>query len=75
MFMDDSFFHIGIKTHPAPPPTQLVLFVVHRMPALEVLIAENENVSENLKWQRTLKEILKRKKFGCNIRLVYALQF
>ena len=61
--MDNLSFHFGIKTHPAPPPTHLVLFVVHRMPALEVLIAENENVRENLKWQRTLKEILKRKKF------------
>ena len=44
MFMDDSFFHIGIKTHPAPPPTHLVLFVVHRISALEVPISENENV-------------------------------
>ena len=46
MFMDNSFFHIGIKTHPAPPPTHLVLFVVHRISALEVLISENENVSD-----------------------------
>ena len=47
MCLDTSLFHFGIKTHPAPPPTQLVLFVVHRMSALEVLISENENVSEN----------------------------
>ena len=36
---------------------------------------KNENVSENLKWQRSLREILKRKNFWCNIRLVYALQY
>ena len=75
MCLDNSLFNFGIKSHQAPPPTHLVLFVVRRIPAQEVLISENENVSEDLKWQRNLKEILKRKKFVCYIRLVYALQF
>ena len=75
MCLDNSSFHFGIKTHQAPPPTDLVLFVVCRIPAQKLLISENKNGSENLKWQRTLKEILKRNKFGCYIRLVYALQF
>ena len=28
MCLDNSLFHFGIKTHQAPPPTDLVLFVV-----------------------------------------------
>ena len=48
MCLDNSLFHFGIQTHPAPPPTHLVLFVVHRIPAEEEIISENENISENL---------------------------
>ena len=46
MCLDNSLFNFGIKSHQAPPPTHLVLFVVRRIPAQEVLISENENVSE-----------------------------
>ena len=42
--------NFGIKTHQAPPPTHLVLFVVRRIPAQDLLISENKNVSENLNW-------------------------
>ena len=49
MCLDNSLFHFGIKSHQAPPPTHLVLFVVRRIPAQELLISENKNVSETLK--------------------------
>ena len=40
--LDNSLFHFAIKPHQAPPPTHLVLFVVRRIPAQEVLIKSEQ---------------------------------
>ena len=57
MLTNQRVFHFGIKTHQAPPPTHSVLFVVRRIPAQELLISENKNVSETLKIsQRSSRE-------------------